>query len=132
MQHDEFIGKVQHEAQLDSRGAAESAARATLETLAERLAGGEPSDLASQLPPELGLYLRRTEGAQQGAADDYDAAEFCRRVAERSMAATDAGEGADQAKAVFTVLAEAVSPGQLDHVRTQLPSDFGELFKATA
>ena len=52
MKHDEFIGRVQHYARLASRGDAERATRATLETLGERLAGGEPKDLASQLPPE--------------------------------------------------------------------------------
>jgi uncharacterized protein (DUF2267 family) len=50
MKHDAFIGQVQHHARLDSRGAAERATRATLETLAERLAGGEANDLAAQLP----------------------------------------------------------------------------------
>lgn len=52
MDHDEFIGQVQHRARLSSRGDAQTAVRATLETLAERLAGGEPSDLAAQLPDE--------------------------------------------------------------------------------
>lgn len=42
MQHDEFIGQVVARARLDSRGAVEQATPATLETLAQRLAGGEP------------------------------------------------------------------------------------------
>ncbi len=54
MKHDEFIGQMQYRARLSSRGAAERATRATLETLAERLAGGEARDLAAQLPPEIG------------------------------------------------------------------------------
>ena len=53
MKHDEFIGQVQHRARLSSRGEAERATRATLETLAERLAGGEEQDLAAQLPAEF-------------------------------------------------------------------------------
>ena len=68
MKHDEFIGQVQHRARLSSRGAAERATRATLEPLAERLAGGEADDLAAQLPLELGEHLRR-EG--QLAANDF-------------------------------------------------------------
>ena len=53
MKHDEFIGQVQHRARLGSRGDAERATWATLQTLGERLAGGEAKDFASQLPPVL-------------------------------------------------------------------------------
>ena len=56
MTHDEFIGHVQHRARLASRGQAERATRVVLETLGERLAGGEPFDLAAQLPPEIGRH----------------------------------------------------------------------------
>ena len=57
MKYDEFIGQVQHRAGLGSHTEAECATRATLETLAERLAGGEAHDLAAQLPPELARSL---------------------------------------------------------------------------
>lgn len=57
MQFHEFLGQVQNRAQLSSLADAEIAVRATLTTLAERLAGGEPKDLASQLPEPLGQYL---------------------------------------------------------------------------
>jgi uncharacterized protein (DUF2267 family) len=58
MQHDEFIGQVQNCARLSSRGDAEVATRATLETLAERLAGNEPFDAASQLPRGIAVYMQ--------------------------------------------------------------------------
>ena len=57
MKYDEFIGQVRHRARLSSHAEAERATRATLETLAERLAGGEAHDLAAQLPPELARSL---------------------------------------------------------------------------
>ncbi|MBT2490767.1 DUF2267 domain-containing protein [Streptomyces sp. ISL-96] len=38
--HDTFVGQVQDRAHLGSRGAAETATRATLETLAERVPAG--------------------------------------------------------------------------------------------
>ena len=60
MEHDEFIGQVQARARLDSRGAAEQATRATLETLGERLSEGAAENLAAQLPHEIGEHLRRT------------------------------------------------------------------------
>lgn len=57
MKHEEFIGQVQNRARLASRGDAEVATRAVLETLAERLTGNEPFHVASQLPKGLAAYL---------------------------------------------------------------------------
>lgn len=59
MKHDEFIGQVQHRAHLSSRGDAELATRATLETLAERLAGREPLNAAAQLPKSLVHLMKK-------------------------------------------------------------------------
>jgi uncharacterized protein (DUF2267 family) len=60
MRHDEFIGEVQHRVKLPSRGDAERATRATLETLGERL--GAPDNHAAQLPPEIGRHLTSFNG----------------------------------------------------------------------
>src|SRR5256885_341656 len=80
MKYDEFISQVQHRAKLNSREDAVRASSATLETLGERLAGGEAKDLASQLPQELALYLERTHtGIQQSFSLD----EFFWRVSQR-------------------------------------------------
>lgn len=54
MRHDEFVAGVRTLAELNDNEQAEKAARATLETLRERLAGNEPSNLADQLKPEYG------------------------------------------------------------------------------
>jgi uncharacterized protein (DUF2267 family) len=43
MDHDHLIGQVQHRARLTSRGGAEVAVRATLQTLEERISEGRPS-----------------------------------------------------------------------------------------
>jgi uncharacterized protein (DUF2267 family) len=59
VKYDEFIAQVQRRADLNSKNEAVQATRAVLETLGERLAGGEPKDLASQLPPELASYLQQ-------------------------------------------------------------------------
>lgn len=48
MQYDNFIGEVQHRAQLDSREAALSVSRATLTTLSERIQPGEAENLGAQ------------------------------------------------------------------------------------
>lgn len=124
MKHDEFIGQVQHHARLSSRGDAELAARATLETLAERLAGGEAEDLASQLPRGLAEYLR---SGLAGAGVRFSMEDFFRRVSERE--GVDLPKAIYHARAVTAVLYEAVSPGEMADVRAQLPAEFSQLFE---
>lgn len=124
MDHDDFIGHVQQRARLDSRGAAESATRATLETLAERLSGQEPEHLASQLPPEIGLHLRRRSDGQES----FDADDFYERVAGRSTPGVDRSAATFHAKAVLSVVREAVTQGQWEHVVAQLPTGYADLF----
>lgn len=65
MGHDEFVKRVRDLGSLDSRERAESAIHTTLGTLNEHLAGGEPRNLAAQLPPEI-ARAPRYEGEQSG------------------------------------------------------------------
>ncbi len=125
MKHDEFIGQVQHRARLSSRGEAERATRATLEILAERLAGGEANDLAAQLPQELAEYLRRE---WSGIGERFSLEEFFRRVSLRE--GVDLPDAIFHARAVIEVLTEAVSMGEINDVRAQLPAEFDRLFEA--
>ena len=125
MKHDEFIGQVQHRARLSSRGAAERATRATLETLAERLAGGEAKDLAAQLPLEIAEHLR---GQWSALGERFSLDEFFRRVSLRE--GVDLSDAVFHARAVIEVLNEAVSRGEMDDVRAQLPTEFDRLFES--
>lgn len=125
MKHDEFIGQVQHRARVSSRGEAEKATRATLETLAERLSGGEAKDLASQLPTEIGEHLR---GAWSSIGERFSLDEFFQRVSLRE--GVDLPQSVFHARAVIEVLREAVSKGEMDDVRAQLPAEFDRLFAA--
>jgi uncharacterized protein (DUF2267 family) len=90
-----------------SRESAEEAARATLRTLAERLAGGEPHALASQLPEELAEHVRYDEKQK---SDPFSLEEFFRRVAEKEGA--DEPDAAYHARVVMEVLQEAVTKGR--------------------
>ena len=54
MKYDDFVGKAQDRIEAGTTGEAVRAIRATLETLGERLYGGEAKDLLAQLPPEVG------------------------------------------------------------------------------
>ena len=108
-----------------TREEAEQAARATLRTLSERLAGGEPHDLASQLPPELAAYVRYDE---EHKSDSFSLEEFFGRVAKK--------EGVDEPSAVYhsrvviEILQEALTGGEIDHIRSQLPPKYSPLFEA--
>lgn len=125
MTHDQFIGQVQNRAHLSTRADAERATRATLETLAERLAGGEASHLAAQLPREIGEHLRRAEDAD---VERLDLDTFYRRVSDRE--GRELPEAVHHAKAVIGVLREAVSAGEFADVEAQLPDVFRQLLEA--
>ena len=120
MKYDEFLGQVQHRAGLGSHAEAE---RATLETLAERLASGEAHDLASQLPPEL---ARSLESPDAGIGAKLTLDEFFELVSERERA--DLPTATFHARVVIGVLTEAVSLGEIQDVRVQLPAAFAQLF----
>ena len=123
MKYDQFIKHVQTLAQLDSRDEAESATRATLETIKERIVGNEASQLAAQLPKEMAEYLHGREGED---GQYFKVEEFYRRVSEKEGVDTTAA--AIHARAVFNVLQQAVSPGEFADVRVNLSDDYDELF----
>jgi uncharacterized protein (DUF2267 family) len=124
MKYDEFIKHVQSAAQLDSRQAAEQATRATLETVAERIVGNEASQLAAQLPAELGQYLRGHEGEN---GHPFSLQEFYQRVSQK--AGIEPVAAPTQARAVFTVLNLAVSPGEFADVKANFSDDYNDLFE---
>lgn len=126
MIHDEFIGHVQNRARLSSRGEAERATQATLQTLAERLTPGAAENLASQLPPQIRRYMldrRDMEAAEAFSLDD-----FFHKVSERE--GVDLPKSVHHARCVIDVLTEAVSPGQIEKVRRQLPDGWASLFES--
>jgi uncharacterized protein (DUF2267 family) len=123
MQHDEFIGEVQARARLSSRGEAERATRAVLETLGERLAGGQPHNLSAQLPEEIGRHLEGRRGVDKLSLD-----QFFEKVSERTGA--DLPDAIHQARAVIAVVGEALSQGEMDKVRQQLPEEYAPLFES--
>lgn len=123
MQHEEFIGSVQQRARLDSLSAAEQATRATLTTLAERVRAGLPSNMAAQLPPEIGRHLTETEEHTERFGLD----EFYRRVAERQTAGVDVPDAALHARAVLSVVADAVDDSLFAKFEEQLPPELADL-----
>jgi uncharacterized protein (DUF2267 family) len=123
MQFDEFVGEVENRARLPSRGDALQAIQATLETLGERISEGEADNLAAQLPPELGTYLRDAEGSERFNVED-----FFLRVAAKETA--DLPDAVHHARAVIAVLQEAITSGEMADLRAQLPDNYDPLFEA--
>ena len=99
-----------------TRDSSERAARATLQTLAERIDAGEARDLAAQLPAGVAPWLATTS-----PAEPFDLDEFLARVAERER--TDVATAEVHAKAVFAALGQTVSAEELDDLAAQLSDD---------
>jgi uncharacterized protein (DUF2267 family) len=121
LRHGEFVARVRELAELENNEEAERAILMTFETLRERLAGNEPNNLADQLPEELAEPLRG-----EGGRDNFSLAEFYRRVSEKE--GVEEPEAIRHARAVATVLEEAVTTGEMDHIREQLKPEYTELF----
>jgi uncharacterized protein (DUF2267 family) len=123
MQYHEFIGKVQNRARLGTTGEAVRATRATLEVLGQRLYHGEAAHLASQLPTEIGVFLKNDHPDEA-----FGVEEFFERVSTREN--VDVPDAAHHARAVISVVKEAVSKGQFNDVRAQLPEEYDPLFES--
>jgi uncharacterized protein (DUF2267 family) len=102
------------------RPRSELLARTTLVTLGTRISPGEADDLAAQLPDSLAGCLQHESKPCRFGPD-----EFKRRVARILPLAND--QAGPAVKAVFSVLAEAVSEGELRQVRGQLGADYEPL-----
>lgn len=125
MKYSEFLGKVQNQARFGTESDAVSAVRATLETLGERLAGGQAEHIAAQLPEEIGYYLQ--QGKKSKDQDSFELDTFYERVAQREGA--DLPDAVYHSKIVMSVLQEAVTPGEMRDLRAQLPDEFNDLFE---
>lgn len=126
MKHDEFIGQVQHRAALSSRGEAEVATRAVLETLGERLSGNEPAHAAAQLPLGIDAYINHSGS---GVGEPFSLEEFFQRVSQRAN--IDISDAMHRSEVVIGVLQEAVNKEEVEDIRSQLPKDFRfSLFRA--
>jgi uncharacterized protein (DUF2267 family) len=104
------------------RQTAERALDAVLETLGERISGGEVDDLAAELPEPLRQPLKRGDAASNGAARPLSLQEFLRHVAEREGVTPDQAQ--QHARAVFLTLRESVSEKEFSDMAAQLPDEY--------
>jgi uncharacterized protein (DUF2267 family) len=118
---DDFVARVGELTGLDT-SAARRAAEAVLETLAERISGGEVEDLIVRLPRELHPPLKVGSGLSSGVARKMSLDEFVQRIAEREgVSASDARE---HARAVLSVLREATGDEEFFDVTSELPDEY--------
>lgn len=102
------------------RDRSEHLVRATLVTLGTRISAGEADDLAAQLPGSFAACLQH-----ESEPSRFGPAEFERRIARIVPLAND--QAAPAIRAVFTVLGEAVSDGELRQVLAQLGGGYESL-----
>lgn len=125
MQYEEFVEKVGELIGVEDFEEGEMATASTLATLGERISQGEAENLVAQLPEELKGQLFPEDRAKK--AEGFSLEEFYDRVAVRED--IDVGEAQTHARVVMSVLGEAVSGGELDDVKRQLPEEFYPLFE---
>ncbi|HEV7884218.1 MAG TPA: DUF2267 domain-containing protein [Solirubrobacteraceae bacterium] len=116
-----FWQRVAERARLDADGARRATA-AVLETLAERIAGGEVDDLVDRLDVPLHDALKRGRERSGGVARHMELDDFARRIAERE--GVPAPVALAHARAVITTLREAVGDDEFFDVTVQLPGDY--------
>lgn len=113
-----FVDRIRERTGLD-RVEAERAADAVLETLAERLAGGEVDDLEQALPEQFREPLQRGKVHVRGTPHRTSLDEFVDRAAQKEDVSFD--DAFAHTRAVFATLAEALPPREVRDILHDLP-----------
>lgn len=122
MQEHEIVSAVKQTSGLESDDHAKDATQATLRVLGQRLAGGEPGDVASQLPAGVAEALPAT-----GKGETFGVEEFYRRVADQEGRGCTQDGAREHARAVVATLKAGISDGEFADLEAQLPDDYGDL-----
>ncbi|WP_346289499.1 DUF2267 domain-containing protein [Sphaerothrix gracilis] len=125
MKYSEFLDKTQAASQFSSAKETENFIQAAFEVLSNRIYGNEAKDLASQLPEEIGQYLR---GHEDENGTYMELQTFYSRVAERAGLSPQAVP--QKLRGLFSAIQLAVTPGQFDHLKVNLPEEYADLFPA--
>lgn len=132
MHGDEFLAHVRERAGLESTDEARAATEATLRVLGSRLTEPEAEDLAAQLPEAFGAALTWQSDTEP---EPFGVDAFVERVGDHEADDSridDADIDAEaHAMAVMSVLADAVTGGELADIRAQLPGGYERLFNPT-
>jgi uncharacterized protein (DUF2267 family) len=122
MKQDELVSAIRVTGRIGTPGQAETAVRATLTVLGERISGGETRSLAAQLPAAFAAAL-----PPRGAGERFGVHEFYRRVAQLEGDTCSAAGARRHARAVVAALKVGISPSEFEDVAGQLPADYADL-----
>lgn len=120
MRAQEFYDAVSERVESDP----EETTAAVLTTLGARVTDGAASDLAADLPDEVGAEL---EEGVPGEASDDDLEEFLADVADREDVPMD--EARERARAVLGTATDAASAEAVEPVTDQLPDEFARVLE---
>ena len=121
---EEFLASVADRAATDEDGA-RRATEAVLETLGERVSGGEVQDLAALLAPDLRPPLERGNEHSAGKATRMSLDDFVRAIAERE--GVDLDQAREHARAVLSTLREAIPEKEFRDLTSELPDAFAAI-----
>jgi uncharacterized protein (DUF2267 family) len=121
---DVFVERVARRAALDP-AEARRASEAVMETLAERIAGGEVDDLAEQLPEDLRPALERGKASSGGKAQKMSLDEFTERIADRESVSYE--QALEHTRAVFSALRDTITEKELSDILSELPRGYREV-----
>jgi uncharacterized protein (DUF2267 family) len=133
MKYRQFIEQVQKRVHLSSPDEAQRATQATLETLAAYISPKERHDAASQLPKVIKAYLQEPflgPGIQPAPAPEGNVSilsDFFQRVSKLEGVPLETAR--EHARAVMSVLRDALSEGEFEDIRAELPPElYNEFF----
>ena len=119
----EFVHRVQERLGMATEDEAETATKAVLAALADRINRAEVKDLASQLPKDLGDFIK----GRGGPVQKMNADQFIARI-QSDLDLISQEQAVGVIGAVFSVLKEAVSQGEWEDVVSQLPRELQQMF----
>ena len=119
-----FVEQAQEAAGLSSFEEADALVRATLNTLAESVTGGQVDELAEGLPKELRNELNN----RSGQARSMDRTGFLDRVS-GAVQTTDLERTEEEVRAVLRTVRQWAPRGETPDTMQQLPSSIAELFR---
>lgn len=118
MKYRELIKKIQHDSGFSDQESRD-ALQMLIESIAVRLTEGERKDFASQLPEELedlALSVRPTpENNRDGLIEQF-----------MEIEGIEEDHAKKQVLSAWQALKAAITPGQIDHIKTQLPDRVAE------
>ena len=124
MKYDEFIEQIQKRAHLSSESEAQRATQATLETLAAFITPMERHDAASELPRVIKEYMQQPFlAAGKPPAPSPESSQivedFYQRVSILEEVPLETAR--EHTRAVMSVLRDALSKGEFEDIRAELP-----------